>query len=139
METTFSDVAQRASAYVRMIADGTVVFVQKRRPHTASDDVDRGAKGSRKHTTMVFIPIRPVTVTDPPRMSMKETMMLVARPNKWKTRLTRMPQQVAKVLRKMCALGLLAFILATSYVGFLWAGEERCPSQRWLQGMSHLI
>jgi hypothetical protein len=32
---------------------------------------------------MVFIPVRLVTVAEPPRMSMDETMMFVARPAQW--------------------------------------------------------
>ena len=59
-----------------------------------------------------------MTVADPPRMSM-ETTLLDARSNKRKTRMARMSQQAAKVLRKMCALGALGFVLATSCVRFL--------------------
>jgi hypothetical protein len=32
----------------------------------------------RKHAAMVFIPVRLVTVAEPPRISIEETMMLVA-------------------------------------------------------------
>jgi len=35
--------------------------------------------GIKKHAAIVFIPVRSVTVAEPPKMSMEETMMFVAK------------------------------------------------------------
>lgn len=66
-------------------------------------------------TAMVFIPVKSVTVADPPRINMELTMMFVARPKKRKTLCAKVPQRTATISSQVCAFGALSFSFAASW------------------------
>ena len=66
-------------------------------------------------TAMVCMPVKAVTVADPPRTSIAETMMLVANPKNIKTRWATEPQRAATISSHVCACGAFSLSFAASY------------------------
>lgn len=64
---------------------------------------------------MVFIPVKSVTVADPPRTSIELTMTFVARPKKRKMVCANGPQRTATISSHVWAFGALSLSLAASW------------------------
>ena len=67
-------------------------------------------------TAIVFIPVSAVTVAEPPRISIEETMMFVARPKNINTRWAAVPQRAATISSHVWACGALSLSFAASYM-----------------------
>lgn len=52
---------------------------------------------------MVLMPVKAVTVAEPPRISIEDTMMFVARPKNMKTRWATVPHRAATISSHVCA------------------------------------
>lgn len=78
-------------------------------------------KGIRKHAAMVFMPVRLVTVADPPRTSIEDTMMFVANPKNMKTKWASFPHRVAMISNHVCAYGAFNLSFAAN-----WANKRIC-------------
>ena len=66
-------------------------------------------------TAIVFMPVRAVTVAEPPRMSMDDTIMFVARPKNMNTRWATVPHRAATISSHVWAWGALSLSFAASY------------------------
>lgn len=57
--------------------------------------------GIRKQTAYTFAPVRSVTVADPPRINIVDTMILVERPKNRKTRCATVPHLARMISRNL--------------------------------------
>ena len=64
----------------------------------------------------MFIPVKSVTVADPPRISIELTIIFVASPKNMNTKCATVPQRAAMISRNVCALGALSLSLAANYI-----------------------
>lgn len=62
------------------------------------------------------MPVSAVTVAEPPRISIEDTMTLVARPKNMNTKWATEPQRAATISSQVCACGALSLSFAASYV-----------------------
>lgn len=65
-------------------------------------------------TAMVFIPVKELTVAEPPRMSMEDTMTFVARPKNINTRCATVPHRAATISSQVWACGAFSLSLAAN-------------------------
>lgn len=70
--------------------------------------------GMRKHAAIVLIPVKLVTVAEPPRTSIEDTIKFVARPKNMKMRCAAVPHRAPTISSQVCAYGALSFNFAAS-------------------------
>lgn len=127
------------------------VIAKQGRPHTADENVEADTDGDwgsfvsrlagyeviryrclqimtnfyslRKHAARVGMPVRSVTVAEPPRISMLETITLVARPKNMKVRCPASPHLCPRTSRKVCAFGACCLSLAAFCANSLIKGS----------------